>query len=135
MPDPGAQNALAREAIRGSLENVRTWLTWLLALGVIAGLSGRVMALDHVHSHDAAHCCDVGDHGDHNVPVDPPDDGHPAGHHDHHHHTCCHPAPLGTMEIPSERFFHPLGAYVKMAWTVLLPPGEPVFALDKPPLN
>jgi len=113
---------------------VRTWLSWLLALGVIAGLCGRVLALDHVHHDGVEHCCDH-DHG-HPPTDDHSHEGYPPGPHEHHHsHACCHPSPLGTVENRPQRFFLPLGGYVRVVRVVVLPPGEPVFALDKPPLN
>ncbi|MGD7652165.1 MAG: hypothetical protein ACQCXQ_03050 [Verrucomicrobiales bacterium] len=109
-------------------------MTWFLALGVMLGLQGRVLAADacevmrtHAHEHS--------DHDhDHEKPCDSshekdcPLDG-------HQHGTCGHAMPLATDKPDSTR--------VGMAWfsrhlieeEALAAPEEPYAALDKPPLN
>jgi hypothetical protein len=104
--------------------------------GVIAGLFGRVLALDHGHGHDhAVECCghdhdhdhESSDTGSH----DP--DSHP-GSHDHHSHACCYPAPLAGEEIQSHRLPAPTQSLLGVSWWASSPPESPVFELDKPPL-
>jgi hypothetical protein len=92
-----------------------------------------VLALDHVHPKEhASHCCDHGhDSGedDHHSPDCPP------GPHEHPHaQACCHPAPLAGAEIQSHRLVSPVVVWMGVSWLSALPPDEPVFALDKPPL-
>jgi hypothetical protein len=106
-----------------------------MVFGVIAGLCGRVLALDHVHPKEqASHCCDHGhdhDSGDdeHHSPDCPP------GPHEHPHtHACCHPAPLAGAEMQQHRLLSPDAVWLCVSWLAALPPDEPVFALDKPPL-
>jgi hypothetical protein len=109
--------------------------------GVIAGLCGRVLAMDHFHTDpkSAHHCCDHG-HDDHGGGDSHGDDhGHgpdcPPGPHDHHHaNSCCHPAPLAGAEHVGSRILPPNGSRIDVAWLAALRPDEPVFALDKPPL-
>lgn len=120
--------------MRRFLDTVRSWLSWLLVFGVIAGLGGRVLALDHVHAKkEVAECCghshddgsqDDSDHG--------PDC--PPGPHEHPTHACCHPAPLTGSEIQQWSMVPPGASWIGVAWSTALPPDEPVFALDKPPL-
>lgn len=109
---------------------MRGLLSWLLVLGVIAGLGGRVLGLDHVHPHEeASHCCGHGDDGDTHTPDCPPEP------HDHpHSHACCHPAPLAGPEPTQQHLLLPEAVWLRVAWFTALPPDEPVFALDKPPL-
>jgi len=105
-----------------------------MVFGVIAGLCGRVLALDHVHPADhASHCCDHDhDHDsgsdDHHTPDCPP------GPHEHHTHGCCHPAPLSGVELQQHRCLLPVTGRVCVSWLAARPPDEPVFVLDKPPL-
>jgi hypothetical protein len=118
------------------LVTVRSVFSWLLMFGVIAGLFGRVLALDHGHGHDhAVECCghdhdhdhESSDTGSH----DP--DSHP-GSHDHHSHACCYPAPLAGEEIQSHRLPAPTQSLLGVSWWASSPPESPVFELDKPPL-
>lgn len=111
--------------------------TWLLVFGVIAGFSSRILAVEHVHVEPASsHCEDGHSH-------DPCDDGHkehqsdcPTGPHEHHHsHTCCHAAPLmAVQQTAGQRLAMPHHFLLGVTWLTALPPDEPVFALDKPPL-
>jgi hypothetical protein len=98
---------------------VRGWLPWLLVFGVIAGLCGRVLALDHSHRTTAEISkCD-----------------HHHDDHDHHHtHACCHAAPLAGLEIQHPGLLPPAVCRVDVAWLSAIRPDEPVFSLDKPPL-
>lgn len=124
--------ALAAERNRPSLDIVRGLFSWLLMFGVIAGLCGRVLSLDHDHGHDhAADCCGH----DHDSRDSGPDDsdGHP-GSHDHHSHACCHPAPLAGEEIPCHRLPAPSPSLAGVSDWASSPPDGPVFDLDKPPL-
>ncbi|QJE95907.1 hypothetical protein [Luteolibacter luteus] len=116
---------------------MRSWFTWLLVFGVMAGLWGRVLSLDHQHGKkEVAACCDhdhshdgsdsQGDAGDHGKDC-------PPWPHDHHH-TCCHQAPLAGAEIPNPGLVPPGASWLGVTWSTALPPDEPVFALDKPPL-
>lgn len=103
--------------------------------GVIAGLCGRVVTLDHDHGkQQSADCCDQ-DHGDQAAD---PDQDHgpdcPTCPHDHHTHTCCHPAPIAGDEIVVAGLVPPYASLIGVAWPAVLPPDGPVFALDKPPL-
>ena len=104
-----------------------------MMFGVIAGLCGRVLALDHVHPKEqASHCCDhdhdSGSDDDHHSPDCPP------GPHEHHTHACCHQAPLAGVELQQHRVLSPDAVWLRVSWLTSLPPDEPVFALDKPPL-
>lgn len=112
---------------------MRGLLSWLLLLGVIAGLGGRVFGLDHVHPKDqSSHCCG---HDHDSEGEDRSHDGLPPGSHDHPHtHACCHPAPLAGAELTQQRLLLPDAVWLRVAWFTALPPDEPVFALDKPPL-
>ncbi|WP_193214268.1 hypothetical protein [Luteolibacter marinus] len=110
---------------------MRSWFSWLLVFGVIVGLGGRVLALDHSHGHDhATECCghDQDSHGDHHGPDCPP------GPHEHHSHACCHPAPLAGVEIACNRVPVLAHSWLGVTWWTALPPDAPVFELDKPPL-
>ena len=129
---------LAERDIAGFLSIVRAWLTWLLVFGVIAGLSGRVLAVDHIcgqpkTSHE---CC--GDHHHDKGDSDQDKDQHgpdcPPGPHDHHTHACCHPAPLAGVDVRLPGLLPPGVSRLDLTWHRSLPPDEPVFALDKPPL-
>lgn len=111
--------------------------------GVIAGLCGRVLSLDHSHAaKDAAqrvvHHDDCGsDHG-HDHGHEPTDDhSHedcPPGPHEHHTHACCHPAPLAGTDAAKPGLLPPGASWLGVTWSTALPPDEPVFTLDKPPL-
>jgi hypothetical protein len=111
---------------------VRSVFAWLMVFGVIAGLCGRVLSLDHVHPKvQCPECCDhdhdSGDDDGHHTPDCPP------GPHEHHH-SCCHLSPLAGVEVPQQRLLLPGAVWLDVAWFTALPPDEPVFALDKPPL-
>lgn len=114
---------------------VRGLFTWLLMFGVIAGLCGRVLALDHSHGHgdDASECCG---HSHHDSPEeDPgPTPDCPPSTQEHHTHACCHPAPLANADVQVHGPVAPGGSWVNVTWSAVRPPDEPVFALDKPPL-
>ena len=117
------------------LDTVRGLFTWLLMFGVIAGLCGRVLALDHSHGHgdDASECCG---HLHHDSPEeDPgPTPDCPPSTQEHHTHACCYPAPLTSADVQLRGLVPPGGSRVGVAWSAVRPPDEPVFALDKPPL-
>jgi hypothetical protein len=107
--------------------------------GVIAGLGGRVLALDHVHPKgQTAESCGHGHDHDHDHGHDSTDhhshDGCPPGPHEHHTHACCHQAPLAGVELQQHRVLSPDAVWLRVSWVTALPPDEPVFALDKPPL-
>ena len=117
---------------------MRGWLTWLLVFGVIAGLGGRVLAVDHTHSkpktQESHQCC-----GDHHHDDSAPADGDhgpdcPPGPHDHHSHACCHPAPLAGADVQCPGLAPPAALRLDVTWHRTFRPEEPVFALDKPPL-
>jgi hypothetical protein len=120
----------------GFLVIVRGWLPWLLVFGVIAGLCGRVLALDHGHGgNHGAHACDHGHDHDHGPTDDHSHEGCPPGPHEHHHsHACCHVSPLAGLEIQHHRLMVPDHVLLAVSWPGSMPPEEPVFALDKPPL-
>ena len=128
------ENRLAVVKYRGFLVSVRSVFAWLMVFGVIAGLCGRVLALDHVHPKgQSSECCD------HDHSHDSGDDDHhspdcPPGPHEHHTHSCCHVAPLAGVEVPQQRLLLPDAVWLHISWFTALPPDEPVFALDKPPL-
>ena len=106
-------------------------LTWLLVFGVIAGLGGRVLALDHLHAeHPDSECCGH-DHG-HSDDDSAPDS--PRGQHDHHSHACCHPAPIVGEDIKGDRLPVLTHQWLRVTWWTDLPHDGPVFELDKPPL-
>jgi hypothetical protein len=124
---------------------VRGWLPWLLVFGVIAGLCGRVLAMDHVHSEPKMeHSCGHDhDHGGHDEEGGGDSHGHDHGHgpdcppgpHEHHHaNSCCHTGALTGDELLRYTILPPGGSRVDVAWHSALKPDEPVFALDKPPL-
>jgi hypothetical protein len=124
--------------LRGFFGIVRGWLPWLLVFGVIAGLCGRVLAMDHRHELPAA-VAECGDHPhDHDHHHEPSDDHHhdgcPPGPHEHHTHACCHPAPLAGVDVQQPGLLPPAGSRVEVAWLTATRPDEPVFPLDKPPL-
>ena len=113
------------------MERVRTWLSWLLMFGVIAGLSGRMIPDDHPYPQEhVKECCghDCGsDDGDHSPDC-------PPGSHDHHSHACCHPLPLAGVEMEYDRVPVPAHSWLGVTCWTALPPEGPVFELDKPPL-
>lgn len=113
------------------MEGVRCLFSWLMMFGVIAGLGGRVLAIDHSHAPDQADECCGHDHV-------PDDGGHdqdcPPGPHDHHSHACCHPAPLAGVEMEYDRMAVPAHSWLGVTWWTALPPDGPVFELDMPPL-
>ncbi|MCW1886750.1 hypothetical protein OKA04_18570 [Luteolibacter flavescens] len=117
---------------------MRSVFAWLLMFGVIAGLCGRVLALDHVHSKVHTSQCSGHDHDGHDHDHESTDDhsheGCPPGPHEHHTHACCHPAPLAGMDLQQHRMPPPGAVWLCVSWVTALPPDEPVFALDKPPL-
>jgi hypothetical protein len=129
---------LAERELQGFFGTVRGWLPWLLVFGVIAGLCGRVLALEHSHRptgevSECAHHHD--DHDHHHEPSDDHQhDGCPPGPHDHHTHACCHATPLAGVEIQRPGLLPPGGSRVDVAWLSVIRPDEPVFSLDKPPL-
>ena len=134
----GREIPLAVAGDWGFLVFVRGWLSWLLVFGVIAGLCGRVVATNHAHpGAHAAHSCDHGHehHHDHEPTDDHSHEGCPPGPHEHHHsHACCHVSPLAGLEIQQCRLVVPDHVLLGVSWPGALPPEEPVFALDKPPL-
>jgi hypothetical protein len=126
----------------GFLSIVRGWLPWLLVFGVIAGLWGRVLAVDHVHVVLKGHgheCCEHHHHdGDDQAPTDDGGDQHgpdcPPYPHEHHTHACCNHAPLAGGELAGPGLLEPVGSRMTVDWQRASRPEEPVFALDKPPL-
>jgi len=147
LPEALGSFGLAEKDLCGFLSIVRGWLPWLLVLGVIAGLWGRVLAVDHVHfepkGHGHAHeCCDHDHHhddGDHTPADDSGDsDQHgpdcPPYPHEHHTHTCCHNAPLTGADLAAPGLLEPVASRTAVDWQRVSRPEEPVFALDKPPL-
>ncbi len=114
--------------------SVRSWFSWLLMFGVIAGLCGRVLALDHSHRPgEATECCGH-DHDHGSSDKDTHDQDGLPGTNDHHVHACCHPAPLVGEEIESHRLPAPSQSLLGVTGWTTLPPESPVFELDKPPL-
>ncbi len=124
------------------LGGVRKLATYLLLLGVVAGLSVR--GLGHtLHSHEydccepvAESCC-----GGDEVPHDScgedeiADGGMEDSSHEHqHHHACCTLQPVPAYECGVARLTAPAASLVEMVRGDVLPPEDPVFALDKPPL-
>jgi hypothetical protein len=125
---------LAECELRGFFGIVRGWLPWLLVFGVIAGLCGRVLALDHFHGEPEAHECCGHHHEDGGDSEDPHGPDCPPYPHEHHTHACCHAAPLAGVEIQHPGLVPPGGCLVDVAWLSAIRPDEPVFSLDKPPL-
>jgi hypothetical protein len=128
---------------------VRGWLPWLLVFGVIAGLWGRVLAVDHVHFESkgqkhAHECCGHHHHddGDDQAPADDSSDSSGDQHgpdcppypHEHHTHSCCHNAPLTGADLASPGLLTLAVSRTAVDWQRVTRPDEPVFALDKPPL-
>ena len=114
---------------------MRSFLTWLLVLGVVVGLGNRVLALDpcdsqieaaagghsgHHHDHDSDHPCDPTH--DQQCPVE------------HHHAVCGHMMPLVSDHqagiVVGGAMFSRLLMCVENATL----PETPVYELDKPPL-
>lgn len=122
---------------------MRIVLTWLLFLGMIAGLQVRVLEVDpcelvahHEHEHDYGHAyhpvseCDAPV-----IPCDPDHEDHCPPEHHHHHHGCYCPSQplistgdalprLGCMSVTRSRLCHE---------NERIPEG-PVLGMDKPPL-
>jgi hypothetical protein len=118
---------------------VRGLLTWLMVLGVFAGLSSRVLAIGHSHEHGHDHASEHGSpcHGHeepaHDEPAtDCPSDCPPGEH--HHHHACCVPLQLAVDPAAGYRLPVPESFLVGLLSLNLVPPDGPVFDLDKPPL-
>ena len=119
---------------------VLRFVTWLLVLGVFAGLGGRLLMGQGVQSVpcvEADHCCDTND-GHHEPSQDKHEDEHgpdcPPGPHHHHQGHCCSGGAM-TAETGSRCSL----AVLEEGRTLLsfgseVPPDEPVFSLDKPPL-
>ena len=123
---------------------VLRFVTWLLVLGVFAGLGGRLLSAQGGLSAPCAeveHCCDADD--DHHAPVQDEHDGHddahgpdcpPGPHHHHHHGQCC-----AGGAMTSETGTRCSLAVLEEGRTTLsfggeTLPEEPVLSLDKPPL-
>jgi hypothetical protein len=119
-------------------------VTWLLVLGVFAGLGGRLLMVPGAQAAPCAeveHCCDADD--DHHAPVQEQQDEHeddhgpncpPGPHHHHHQGHCCSGGAM-TAEVGS----HCRLAVLEEGRTTLClgadkPPEAPVYSLDKPPL-
>ena len=114
---------------------MRTFLTWFLVIGFIAGLGTRVLAShgpEPVCAHEHHECSGhEGDHGhghDHQH-----DDTCPP---DHHHHcgTCLHHVPLGLDQDVFHRLTVPEYSWCVVRHESEWPPDGPFQALDKPPL-
>ncbi len=124
---------------------MRGILPWLLVLGVIAGLWGRVLGVDHVHSEPKGskhECCDHHHHDDGDKKAATDKDGGGDSHcpdcppypHEHHTHACCHQLPLAGVELAAPRLLTLDVSRTTVDWQRAARPDEPVFALDKPPL-
>jgi hypothetical protein len=123
---------------------VRGLWTWLMVLGVFAGLSLRVASFSHSHEdehghghhHAAEHGSPCHGHGD-----ERPDPDHPGGDcpsespsGEHHHHACCIPLQLAIEGIATCRLPAPASQRLGLQSLRQVPPDGPCFDLDKPPL-
>ncbi len=132
---------LARDEDWRFLVSVRGLLTWLMVLGVLAGLSSRGLAIghSHEHGHDHDHGSEHGSpcHGheepDHDEPATDCPSNCPPGDH-HHHHACCGALPLAVDIAVGCRLPLPDSFLLGLQSLRLVPPDGPVFDLDKPPL-
>ena len=106
---------------------MRLMLTWLLVLGVFAGLNHRVLAADHDH----AVACEV-DHGNSVHDGHSHDDEEPV---DHHHHECCSQAfPATFAGHAPDALRGPAASYFGFFHEGVSPPDEPCLGSEKPPL-
>jgi hypothetical protein len=117
---------------------VRTFLTWFLVIGFIAGLGTRVLAshgVEEICAHEH-HDCSGHDEGHHHGPEShghTHDDTCPP---DHHHHcgTCLHQIPLGLDQDVFHRLSVPEFSLSVVRHESEWPPDGPFQSLDKPPL-
>jgi|GEM_PF-7108010 len=123
---------------------MRLVLAWLVALGVIAGLSARALptylAEGHAHEHshagsvEPAGACHHHDHG-HPAPVegDPDESGHPCDD-PHHHHGCCAPVTISADGVREWRLTPPGGVLLGHSEHREPVPDEPYLEREAPPL-
>lgn len=111
---------------------MRSFLTWLLVFGVLAGLNARVLAADGPRIPVCAHVehdcgTDEGhDHGDSHEKHCPLE---------HHHHSgCCQNLPLTTASDLALRLSVTESALPVFWHEGEIPPDGPSIGLDKPPL-
>ena len=112
-------------------------MSWLLIVGVFAGVGLRAFSsgLDHDQAcktecnasdlHQGEEPC--GDTHDHN-------DECPPGPHHHHHGMCSHMSPMVIDTVASLRVAMPDGHLLGLQTAYILAPEGPFFELDKPPL-
>lgn len=116
---------------------VRGLLTWLMMLGVFAGLSVRAVDFGHSHEHHHASEHGASGHG-HDDPAEPIDhDGEcpkSCPHGEHHHHACCLSQPWAVDGGAVCFLSDPDSLRLGLQLLRLVPPEGPVFDLDKPPL-
>lgn len=117
---------------------MRLWLTWLLALGVFAGLHARVLASDPcetlARSHHHCHGEENDSHPCHEEPGDSDHDKQCPAEHHHHHGCVCPVMPLIPNSEPQVRLgchSSRLGRCVEERQRI---PEGPVLGMDKPPL-
>ena len=109
-------------------------ITWLFALGVCAGLQGRVFAADPCEALLAMHVQEHSGHPhDQGQPCEPSHDDHcPLEH--HQHGNCSHAMPLAA-ELDSPTRVGGFGFSLSpIRSEAQLPPDGPFEDLDKPPL-
>ena len=113
---------------------MRHLLTWLVLLGVCAGLHARAFAADPCEVMEKMHV--HGDAGDCHEPGSPCDSSHdkqcPA---DHHHHGCfCHGMPLVASGDSAISLQVACSILTRLAHDGENPPDGPFLSEDKPPL-
>ncbi len=112
---------------------MRHWFTWLLALGILAGLQGRVLGADPCEVMAAMHEQEhSGHHHEPGKPCDPSHDKNcPLDH--HHHGACAHAMPMAAEPQRHTRaaFDFSLSPIRRESERA---PEAPFAELDKPPL-
>lgn len=119
---------------------MRLVLAWLVALGMIAGLSARTLpghsagGHAHVQDHEADLHLDC-DHGSHREvpPCDHDGSGHPC-HDPHHHHGCCSPVTISADAVRECRLSPPGGVLLGIPEHRESMPDDPYLEREAPPL-
>jgi hypothetical protein len=122
------------------LRGVRTVFTWLMLLGVFAGLSARAMYVPHFHDHSHSHAHAA--EGCHEAGAlaacdeQPQDPENTEGSHEdhHHHHACVLPGAIALADDAEWRLLARHGEWVEFHRLSLSPPEGPWLETDKPPL-
>jgi len=116
---------------------MRQFLTWLMVLGVLAGLNLRAFSADGDHRavcpEKMDQCCETGgsslpasshDHEDGDCPPD-----------HHHHHECCfHVVPLTVDQETESLLRDPASTFLGFRHDGEVPPDGPFLSSEKPPL-